>query len=56
MVWIHPEIQLLGKKVKSAIYQLIDNYTLFYFRFIRQNENNDENFWSSSINSPLYYN
>ena len=47
---------VLGKKVKSAIYQLIDNYTLFYFRFIRRNENNDENFWSSSINSSLYHN
>lgn len=47
---------VLGKKVKSAIYQLIDNYTLFYFRFIKQNENNDENFWSSSINSSLYHN
>lgn len=47
---------IIGKKVKSAIYQLIDNYTLFYFRFIRKNENNDENFWSTSINSPLYYN
>ena len=47
---------IIGKKVKSAIFQLIDNYTLFYFRFIRKNENNDENFWSTSINSPLYYN
>lgn len=47
---------ILGKKVKSAIYQLIDNYTLFYLRFIKQNENNDENFWTASINSSLYHN
>lgn len=47
---------ILGKKVKSAIYQLIDNYTLFYFRFIKQNENNDEHFWSNSTQSSLYYN
>ena len=31
-----------GKKSKQAIYQLIDNYTLFYFKFIQRNENNDE--------------
>lgn len=33
-----------GKKSKQTIYQLIDNYTLFYFKFIQQNENNDEHF------------
>lgn len=37
-----------GKKTKLAIYQLIDNYTLFYFKFIQQNKNNDEHFWSAS--------
>ena len=26
-----------GKKTKQAIFQLVDNYTLFYFKFIRQN-------------------
>ena len=43
-----------GKKSKQAIYQLIDNYTLFYFRFIRHNENNDEHFWSASIDSAMH--
>ncbi len=43
-----------GKKSKQAIYQLIDNYTLFYFKFIRQNENNDEHFWSASIDSAMH--
>ena len=42
------------KKSKQAIYQLIDNYTLFYFKFIRQNENNDEHFWSASIDSAMH--
>ena len=42
------------KKSKQAIYQLIDNYTLFYFRFIQQNENNDEHFWSASIDSAMH--
>ena len=43
-----------GKKSKQAIYQLIDNYTLFYFKFIRQNHNNDEHFWSASIDSSMH--
>ena len=43
-----------GKKSKQAIYQLIDNYTLFYFKFIQRNENNDEHFWSVSIDSAMH--
>ena len=42
------------KKTKQSIYQLTDNYTLFYFKFIRQNRNNDEHFWSASIDSALH--
>ena len=43
-----------GKKTKPALYQLIDNYTLFYFKFIRNNENNDEHFWMTSIDSQMH--
>lgn len=43
-----------GKKTKQAIYQLTDNYTLFYFKFIKQNKNNDEHFWSASIDSAMH--
>mgnify|MGYP003429465932 FL=1 len=43
-----------GKKSKQAVFQLIDNYTLFYFKFIQQNENNDEHFWSTSIDSAAH--
>lgn len=42
------------KKRKDAIYQLIDNYTLFYYQYIRANEHNDEHFWSSSLSSALH--
>lgn len=45
-----------GLKTKHAIYQLIDSYTLFYYRFIRQNTGSDEHFWSRQTGSPLYYN
>lgn len=43
-----------GKKSKQSVYQLIDNYTLFYFKFILQNDNNDEHFWSVSVDSPMH--
>ena len=45
----------IGKKKKGAIYQLMDNYTLFYFDFIRENVNGDEHFWTSHLESPLHY-
>ena len=38
----------------SSVYQLIDFYTLFYFKFIDQNSYKDEHFWTTSVNSPLY--
>lgn len=44
----------LGKSVKDALYQLMDNYTLFYFQFIRQNKNGDRSFWTSMYNSTLH--
>lgn len=43
-----------GKRTKQAVYQLIDSYTLFYFKFIQSNENNDEHFWSASIDSQMH--
>ena len=40
------------KKSKGAVYQLIDNYTLFYFKFIKEADG-DEAFWTNSLNTPL---
>ena len=45
----------IGKTSKEAIFQLIDNYTLFYFQFIQKNQLMDEHFWTTSQNSPLYH-
>lgn len=39
-----------GYKQKNCLYQLIDNYTLFYFKFIKNNTF-DENFWKNKSNS-----
>ena len=38
----------------TSVYQLIDFYTLFYFKFIEKNCYQDEHFWTNSVNSPLY--
>ena len=45
----------IGKKTRDATFQLIDNYTLFYFDFISENTNGDEHFWSSSAGSSIHY-
>ena len=42
------------KKSKGAVYQLIDNYTLFYFKFIKEADG-DEAFWTNSLNTPLQH-
>ena len=46
----------IGRKTKDAIFQLIDQFTLFYFKFMKNNPVNDEHFWSKSINKPVYNN
>ena len=46
----------IGFKKKNAVFQLIDFYTLFYFKFIAENSHSDKHFWSLNQNSPLYYN
>ena len=42
---------VLGCK-KLAIYQLIDNFSLFHFRFLTETEGLDEHWWSHSVSSP----
>ena len=46
----------IGKLSKGAMYQLVDFYTLFYFKFILENKRHDPNFWSKSAGSSLYNN
>lgn len=35
----------------NAMYQLIDNYTLFYYRCIKKNAFSDEHYWSNTFTS-----
>lgn len=44
----------IGKHYKDALYQLIDNFTLFYFQYMKGNQNNDSHFWTNNIGSPLH--
>ncbi len=44
----------IGKQSKDALYQLIDNFTLFYFQYIKGNKNNDSHFWTNNIDSSLH--
>jgi hypothetical protein len=42
-----------GIKRNNAIFQLIDNYTLFYYQFLRDTAGTDEAFWSINTNTPV---
>lgn len=40
-----------GKKSKDVLYQLIDNFTLFYYKYILKNEKHHPTFYTNSVNS-----
>lgn len=46
---------VIGKKTKGAMYQLIDNFTLFYYQFMKENVNGDEHFWTNHYQSPIHH-
>ncbi|MBR5258975.1 MAG: hypothetical protein IKV48_00575, partial [Eggerthellaceae bacterium] len=39
-----------GKKKRGSLYQLVDNYTLFYYKFL-EGGNSDERYWENSAGS-----
>ena len=41
-----------GMKKKNAVYQLMDCFTLFHFKFLKDAPT-DEHFWSNQINTPM---
>ena len=43
-----------GKKQRGKIYQLIDLFSLFYLNFIRNKNNNDENYWTNNFRTPTH--
>lgn len=44
----------LGKSKRDTMYQLTDNFTLFYFKFMAGGSAKDGHFWSASIGRPQY--
>ncbi|MGM9869163.1 MAG: ATP-binding protein [Sodaliphilus sp.] len=45
-----------GKTMRNTIYQLIDPFTLFYYRFLQGYSNADEVSWIEMQGKPSYYN
>jgi len=43
-----------GKKQRNSLYQLVDPYSLFYLRFIKDNVQMDQTNWLTYIDSPEY--
>jgi AAA+ ATPase superfamily predicted ATPase len=43
-----------NKSKREVLYQLLDAYTLFYFKFLVNLGNNDEQFWTNTTNSPQH--
>ena len=42
------------KRKREALYQLLDAYTLFHFKFLEKFSGHDDHFWSNMANSPLH--
>lgn len=45
-----------NKKTKDKLYQLIDPFTLFYYSFIKENNNTDSNYWLNMLGSAIFRN
>ncbi|MEN0050819.1 MAG: ATP-binding protein, partial [Bacteroidota bacterium] len=45
-----------GKNKYERLYQLIDLYSLFYLRFIKNTDEEDEEFWLNHIETPIFFN
>ena len=39
--------------VRNTVYRISDPYTLFYFKFVNNNNSKDEHYWSRNMNSPM---
>lgn len=43
-----------GRTKRDILYQLTDAFTLFHFHFAKENQYQDEKFWTNSLNSARY--
>ena len=44
----------LGRRAKGCVYQLMDNYTLFYFKFVEPNHGIDKSHWTKMQGTPAH--
>lgn len=44
----------IDKKIRDALYQLVDCYSLFYFQFVKNSHNADEDYWMRLMRTPTY--
>jgi len=42
------------KRKRDVLYQLLDAYTLFYFKYLEKFNEQDEHFWTNTANSPQH--
>jgi len=42
------------KRKRDVLYQLLDAYTLFYFKYLEKSNEQDEHFWTNTANSPQH--
>jgi ATPase len=42
------------KRLRDAIYQLVDCYTLFYYQFVKVSQGVDEEYWVRLMRTPTY--
>ncbi len=45
----------LDKRLRDAIYQLVDCYTLFYYQFVKMAHGIDEEYWVRTMQTPTYH-
>ena len=43
----------IGNRFYKSVYQLMDNFTIFHFKFV-QNKTNDSDYWTHTIGKPAY--
>lgn len=42
------------KRKRDMLYQLLDAYTLFYFKYLEKFDGQDDHFWTNAANSPQH--
>ena len=45
---------IIGKEKRDTIYQLMDNFTLFYFQYMENNKFKDDHYWSNNLISAQH--